>query len=60
MSWRYTAGSGAELEEIARLSEAGKVKPKIARTFRPDEAVKAQDHVAQGHTEGKVVLQVAA
>jgi NADPH:quinone reductase-like Zn-dependent oxidoreductase len=58
---RYTAEpSGTELAEIGRLIEAGKVTPKVARQFNLGEAVEAERLVEQGHTEGKVVLRVAA
>ena len=58
---RYTVReSGAELEEIGRLIDAGKVKPKIAKTFQLGEAANAQQYVEEGHTEGKVVLKIAA
>jgi NADPH:quinone reductase-like Zn-dependent oxidoreductase len=58
---RYTVEeNSAELAEIARLIDAGKVTPKITRTFRLTEAAEAETFVEQGHTEGKVVLQVAA
>jgi NADPH:quinone reductase-like Zn-dependent oxidoreductase len=58
---RYTVQpSGAELAEIGRLIDAGKVKPKVTRVFRLAQAVEAEQLVEDGHTEGKVVLQVAA
>ena len=58
---RYTCKeNGGELEEIGRLIDEGKVKPKIARTYGLAEAATAQDYVEQGHTEGKVVLKIAA
>ena len=58
---RYTVKeNGGELEEIGRLIDESKVKPKIARTYGLAEAASAQDYVEQGHTEGKVVLKIAA
>ena len=58
---RYTAQENSgELEEIGRLIDQGKVKPRIARTYALAEAARAQDFVEQGHTEGKVVLKIAA
>ena len=58
---RYTCKeNGGELEKIGRLIDEGRVKPKIARTFGLAEAASAQDFVEQGHTEGKVVLKIAA
>jgi len=56
---RYTVKeNGGELEEIGRLIDEG--KPKIAKTYGLAEAASALDFVEQGHTEGKVVLQIAA
>ncbi len=58
---RYTCKENAgELEEIGRLIDEGKVKPKVARTYALAEAPSAQDYVEQGHTEGKVVLKIVA
>ncbi|MGB6510099.1 MAG: NADP-dependent oxidoreductase [Xanthobacteraceae bacterium] len=58
---RYTCKENSgELEEIGRLIDEGKVKAKIARTYGLAEAATAQDYVEQGHTEGKVVLKIAA
>ena len=51
--------NAAELDEIARLIDAGKVKPKVSKTFPLAEAGKAQAYVAEQHPEGKVVLKVA-
>jgi NADPH:quinone reductase-like Zn-dependent oxidoreductase len=52
--------SAAELGEIAALIEAGKVKPKVSKTFALAEAAKAQQFLAEEQPEGKVVLRVAA
>ena len=58
---RYTVKeNGGELEEIGRLIDAGKVKPRVTKTFQLVEAAQAQQYVEQGHTEGKVVLKIAA
>lgn len=57
---RYTATeNAAELDEIARLIDAGKVKPKVSKVFPLAEAAKAQQFLAEAHPEGKVVLRVA-
>jgi len=50
--------SGSELSEIAGLIDAGKVKPKVAKVFRLEEAAKAQQYLEQGNAQGKVVLVV--
>ncbi len=58
---RYTVEeSGAELDEIAALIDTGHVMPKVARQFSLREAAEAENFVEQGHTEGKVVLRIAA
>lgn len=51
--------NGAELAEIARLVDEGKVEPVIDSVFPLADAAKANDHVATHHVRGKVVLQVA-
>ncbi|MEZ5093779.1 NAD(P)-dependent alcohol dehydrogenase [Nocardioides sp.] len=50
--------SGADLAELARLVDAGEVRPLLERTFTLDEAALAIDHVADGHARGKVALVV--
>jgi|SRR6185312_602221 len=58
---RYTVQeSGAELDEIAQMIENGLVTPKITRQFSLREVAEAENFVEQGHTEGKVVLRIAA
>ncbi len=58
---RYTVQeSGSELGEIAALIDAGRVRPKVRRTFALRQAAAAQELVERGHVEGKVVLQIAA
>jgi NADPH:quinone reductase-like Zn-dependent oxidoreductase len=57
---RYTVQeNAAELDEISRLIDAGKVKPKVSKIFPLAEAAKAQECLAERHPEGKVVLRVA-
>ncbi|GAA1477396.1 NAD(P)-dependent alcohol dehydrogenase [Nocardioides aestuarii] len=48
--------SSADLAELARLVDAGDVRPTLDRTFTLDEAAKAVDHVADGHARGKVAV----
>jgi len=47
-----------QLEEIAQLIDAGKVKPVIDQVLPFTEARKAHLSNEQGHTRGKIVLQV--
>lgn len=50
--------NGQQLQEIADLIAAGKVKLEVALSLPLAEAAKAHDQVATGHTRGKVVLTV--
>ncbi|KIZ04980.1 putative quinone-oxidoreductase, chloroplastic [Monoraphidium neglectum] len=50
--------NGAQLQEIADLVAAGKVKLEVALSLPLEDAAKAHDQVATGHTRGKVVLTV--
>lgn len=47
-----------DLRELARLLEAGQIRPVVDRTFRLEEAPDAIDYVQQGRARGKVVLTV--
>jgi len=48
-----------QLEEIARLADAGRVKPEIAAVFPLRDAAKAHQMSETEHVRGKIVLQVA-
>jgi NADPH:quinone reductase-like Zn-dependent oxidoreductase len=52
------APSAATLEVITRLIEAGDVKPHIDQVFPLDKAADAHTALEEGHTRGKIVLQV--
>jgi len=57
----YTAQpNGAQLAEIARLIDSGKVKAVIDATFTLSDARQAQERQQGGHPRGKIVLKVAA
>lgn len=58
-SFVMAQANGAELSEIARLIDAGKVKPQVSMVLPLTEARQAHDLVARGHTRGKIVLRVA-
>jgi len=47
-----------QLEEIAKLADAGKIKPVIQAVLPLAEARQAQEMSATGHTRGKIVLRV--
>ena len=51
-------GNGAQLAEIAKLVDAGKVKVILDAVLPLAEAAKAQEMNATGHTRGKIVLRV--
>ena len=51
--------NGAELSEIAKLIEAGKITPHVAARFPLDQAAKAQDMLEKQHVQGKIVLTVS-
>jgi NADPH:quinone reductase-like Zn-dependent oxidoreductase len=50
--------SSADLAELGRLADQGKVRPQLERTFTLEEAAEAIDHVASGQARGKVALAV--
>ena len=47
------------LEELAKLIEAGKIKPIVSQTFPLAEAANAHQQIDTRHTLGKIVLKVA-
>lgn len=53
-----TQPSVAELTKIARLIDAGKVKPQVSSVLPLADARQAHEQMARGHTRGKIVLQV--
>jgi NADPH:quinone reductase-like Zn-dependent oxidoreductase len=53
-----TQPNGAQLAEIARLVDSGKVKPAIDRILPLSEARRAHELSQSGHTRGKMVLRV--
>jgi NADPH:quinone reductase-like Zn-dependent oxidoreductase len=50
--------SAEDLAALVALTEAGRVRPVLERTYALDEAAKAVDHLAAGHVRGKVALTV--
>jgi NADPH:quinone reductase-like Zn-dependent oxidoreductase len=52
--------NASQLEEIARLIDAGKVKVVIDAIYPLEEAAKAHAHIEHDHIHGKVVLKIAA
>lgn len=52
--------NAAELAEIGRLIDAGKVRPVVAATLPLSQAQQAEDQQQHGHVHGKIVLELAA
>lgn len=52
--------NAAQLAEIGRLIEVGKVKPFVQATYPLAEVAKAEERLEREHTRGKIVLEVAA
>ncbi|MBD5787883.1 NADP-dependent oxidoreductase [Cellulosimicrobium terreum] len=48
----------ADLTELARLGEAGVVRPEVAEVFDLADAAAAHERSASGHVRGKVVVRV--
>lgn len=56
---RYTAQpNGAQLAEIARLIEDGKVRVEVRRVYPLEQAPAAQEAIRMEHNRGKIVLRV--
>lgn len=51
----FMAANGSQLQQIARLFDAGVLRPAIARVFPFSETNTALAHVESGRTKGKVV-----
>jgi NADPH:quinone reductase-like Zn-dependent oxidoreductase len=51
-------GGRQRLEELARLVDAGKLRPKVEAVLPLDRAGEALARVANRHTRGKIVLQI--
>lgn len=50
--------SSADLVELAKMFDAGKLKPVIDKVFSIDEIVEANHYVDSGHKQGNVVIKV--
>jgi NADPH:quinone reductase-like Zn-dependent oxidoreductase len=50
---------GADLAFLGQLADEGRLRPTIARTFPLNQARAAHDLGEQGHTRGKIVLEIS-
>jgi len=58
-SFLFMRADGAQLAEIAKLVDAGTIRPVIDSVFGFDETPAAMKRVESGRSRGKVVIQVA-
>lgn len=58
MKFTIAKGSIEDLTYLASIIDEGKIKSIIDKTFTLDETAEAQRYYEQGHTAGKVVIQV--
>ncbi len=59
VSMAQVRSNGAQLAQLGRLLDAGKVRVAIDGTFPLAEASRAHERAARGHIRGKIVLTVA-
>lgn len=58
-SFLFMRADGRQLAEIAKLVDAGAIRPVIDQVFAFDESPAALARVASGRARGKVVIRVA-
>ena len=49
---------GDDLRFLGQLADSGRLRPTLAQVFPLDRARDAQDLSEQGHTRGKIVLEI--
>jgi NADPH:quinone reductase-like Zn-dependent oxidoreductase len=54
-----TESSGAQLEHVGRLVDAGKIRTVVEKIYPFDQAIEALQYAATGRAKGKLVIQVA-
>jgi NADPH:quinone reductase-like Zn-dependent oxidoreductase len=59
-SFLFMRADGLQLAKIAKLVDAGTIRPIIDSVFGFDAVSEAMDRVASGHARGKVVVQIVA
>jgi NADPH:quinone reductase-like Zn-dependent oxidoreductase len=57
-SFLFVRPDGAQLSEIGKLLESGRIRPVIDKVFAFEQAPEALEYVAQGRSKGKVVVQL--
>ena len=55
----FSHPDSAELAEITKLIEAGKIKPVVSQVLPLTDAAKANEQAETHHTRGKIVLRIA-
>jgi NADPH:quinone reductase-like Zn-dependent oxidoreductase len=58
-SFLFMRADGAQLAEIAKLVDAGAIRPVIDRTFGFDDTPAAMQRVESGRSRGKVVIEIS-
>jgi NADPH:quinone reductase-like Zn-dependent oxidoreductase len=51
--------SGAQLEHVGRLVDAGKIRTVVEKIYPFDQAIEALQFAATGRAKGKLVIQIA-
>jgi NADPH:quinone reductase-like Zn-dependent oxidoreductase len=57
-SFLFARPEGAQLAEIGKLLETGRIQPVIDKVFPFEQAKDALAYLAQGHSKGKVVIKM--
>lgn len=57
-SFLFARPEGAQLAEIGKLLETGRIQPVIDKVFPFEQAKDALTYLAQGHSKGKVIIKI--
>ena len=57
-SFLFVRPDGAQLSEIGKLLDSGRIRPVIDKVFPFEQAREALEYLAQGRSKGKVVVQI--
>ena len=58
-SFLFVHPDGGQLTEIAKLLDAGTIRPVIDKVFPFNQAKEALAYLERGHAKGKVVVQIS-